>query len=45
VIGPPGPQSQRFGFEPVLTPYVVHLPGEWNGHREFGSLVGPPSGP
>jgi hypothetical protein len=45
VIGPPGPQSQRFGFEPVLTPYVVHLPGEWNGHREFGSLVGPSSGP
>ena len=45
MIGPPGPQSQRFGFEPVLTPYVVHLPGEWNGHREFGSLVGPPSGP
>ena len=45
VIGPPGPQSQRFGLEPVLTPYVVHLPGEWNGHREFGTLVGPPAGP
>ena len=45
VIGPPGPPSQRFGFEPVLTPYVVHLPGEWNGHREFGPLVGPPAGP
>jgi len=45
VIGPPGPESQRFGLEPVLTPYVVHLPGEWNGHRESGPLVGPPPGP
>jgi hypothetical protein len=45
VIGPPGPPSQRFGLEPVLTPYVVHMPGEWNGHREFGPLVGPPPGP
>ena len=44
-IGPPGPQTQRWGLEPDLAPYVVHVPGEWNGHRESGTLVGPPSGP
>lgn len=45
VLGPPGPQSQRFGFEPVLTPYVVHMPGERSGNREVGTLVGPTPGP
>jgi hypothetical protein len=40
VIVPPGAQQQA-----VLTPYVVHVPGDWNGHRAFGMLVGPPPGP
>jgi hypothetical protein len=26
LIGPPGPQSQRFGLEPVLSPYVIGAP-------------------
>jgi DUF1707 SHOCT-like domain len=33
---PPGAQQQV-----VLTPYVVHVPGEWNGHHELRALPAP----
>jgi hypothetical protein len=39
VIVLPGAQQQA-----VLTPYVVHVPGDWNGHRAVGSLIGAPRG-
>ncbi len=29
----------------VLTPFITHVPGEWNGHRELGPLAAPHSGP
>jgi hypothetical protein len=28
------------GQQAVLTPYVVHVPGNWNGHRELRVLPG-----
>ncbi len=29
----------------VLTPFITHVPGEWNGHRELGPLAGQHHGP
>ena len=34
--GVPVPQQGQV----ILTPYVVHVPGDWNGHRELGTLPG-----
>jgi hypothetical protein len=43
-VVPYGPFQVSTGIQQgaVLTPYITHQPGHWNGHRGFRTLTGPP---